>query len=516
MKKLYYPFLVLRRNNKWQLINPGRGEIVIDIKKVLLVVPPAFTFKSPRDINPLPPMGMGYLAAVVENMGINVRILDCLVRGWNHEEKADDLLVKVGLTDDEIEQHIMDFKPDIIGITCQFSRQYKIYHQILALVKRIHPECITIAGGPHVTVCPGEILNDPNCDFIVAGEAEESFAALIRALDHGTDLKSIDGLGWKSDGKLILNEKQQWINDLDSIPFPAYHLMELERYFGLQASHGLRHRRKFSPIITSRGCPAKCTFCSAYKVWGNRYRLRSVDNVVEEMRLLRDKYGVEELMFEDDNVTANPKRAKELFSRMIKEGFNFIWDTPNGVGVWSMDEEMLDLMKRSGCIKLNFPVESGSQYVLSNIIRKPLKLTRVVKLTEYCRKINMNYGMFLVIGMPGEKLEDMWKSIRFAAYCGCYSPHISVATPYPGTQLFNECREKGYFINEYTLDDLFIRSFMIKTLDWNENDLRKILSRGYIYLKCHELFDNPVNTMKEIIRKLRDPSLIIDHIKNLA
>lgn len=487
----------------------------MDIKKVLLIVPPAYTFGYLRDINPLPPMGLGYLASVVENMGIEVRILDCLIRGWDHEEKVDNLLIKVGLSDDEIEHHIREFKPDLIGINCQFSRQYKIYHHLIALVKRIHPECITIAGGPHVTVCPTEILKDQNCDFILIGEGEESFKTLIQALIQGTDLKSIDGLGWKSEDQIVLNEKQKWIADLDSIPFPAYHIMELERYFGLFASHGMRHKKRFSPIITSRGCPAKCTFCSAYKVWGNRYRLRSVDNVIEEMRLLRDRYGVEELMFEDDNVTANPKRAKELFSRMIEEGFNFIWDTPNGVGVWSMDEEMLDLMKQSGCIKLNFPVESGSQYILNNIIKKPLKLTKVVRLTNYCRKINLDYGMFLVIGMPGEKLNDMWTSIRFAAYCRCYSPHISVATPYPGTKLFEECKEKGYFINKFTLDDLFIRSFMIETHDWNARDLRKILFKGYIYLKCRELLRNPIFFLKEIIIKFKGSTMIFGYMKKI-
>ena len=122
--------------------------------------------------------------------------------------------------------------------------------------------------------------------------------------------------------------------DLDSIPFPAYHLMELDKYFGLDTSHGMRHRTRFSPIITSRGCPAKCTFCSANRVWGDNYRLRSVDNVIEEMRILKHEYNIEELMFEDDNVTANPERAKALFSRMIEEEFHFAWDTPNGVGIW--------------------------------------------------------------------------------------------------------------------------------------------------------------------------------------
>jgi len=477
----------------------------MEIKKVLLIIPPAFTFKSSRDINPLPPMGVGYLASVIENMGIEVKILDSLIRGWNHEEKIDELIIRVGLPYDEITDFIKKFDPDMVGVSCSFSRQHKIYHQMFSLIKKAKPDCLTIAGGAHVTVCPEDILKDPNCDFILIGEAEESLKELLLALKNDEDLNLIDGLGWKNNGKIIQNEKNNWITDLDSIPFPAYHVMELERYFGLEASHGLRHKRKFSPIMTSRGCPAKCTFCSAYRVWGKKYRMRSVDNVLDEMRLLRNKYGVEELMFEDDNVTANTKRAKELFSRMIEEDFNFIWDTPNGVGAWSIDEKMLDLMKQSGCINLNFPVESGSQYVIDNIIHKPIKLSKVRDLIRYCRKIDLNYGMFLVIGLPGEKLKDMWTSIRFAAYCGCFAPHISVATPYPGTKLFEECKEKGYFARKFTLDGLFIRSFIIKTPDWDEHDLQKMLIKAYLYLNLRSLAANPIYTMKRLFYRLKDP-----------
>lgn len=485
------------------------------IKKVLLIVPPAFTFKSQRDVNPLPPMGLGYLASVVENMGIEVKIVDCLVRGWNHEEEVNNEIIRVGLSDNEIETLIGDFDPDVVGINCQFSRQHRIYHRMFSLVKKVKPACITIAGGSHVTVCPEEVLNDHSCDFILAGEAEESFREFLLTIIQGNELCHVDGLGWKSNGKLFFNKKQKWITDLDSIPFPAYHLMELDRYFGLEASHGLRHRKKFCPIITSRGCPAKCTFCSAHKVWGNKYRSRSVDNVLEEMRLLKEQYGIEEIMFEDDNVTANPKRATELFSRMIEEGFGFIWDTPNGVGAWSLTENILDIIKQSGCIRLNFPVESGAQHVLDSIIRKPLKLSRIKKLTSYCKKIDLDYGMFLVMGMPGEKIEDMWQSFHFAAECGCYTPHISVATPYPGTKLFDECIQKGYFSRKFTLDDLFIRSFLIRTPDWTENDLRRTLLKGHLYLNLRALFNNPTFQFRRLIRKLKHPSSIIDYIKRI-
>jgi len=483
---------------------------------VLFIMPPAFTFKNCRDINPLPPMGVGYLAAVVRNMGIEVKILDCLALGWNREEEVNKDLICVGLSEKEIIAYISDFNPDIVGVNCQFSRQYKSYHRIFSVIKKLKPRCLTIAGGAHVTVCPKEILGDKDCDFILMGEAEESFKHFLECLDAGKEFKSVDGLGWKAGGELYINEKTGWIKDLDALPFPAYDLMNLEKYFGIKASHGLRRRNRFSPIVTSRGCPAKCTFCSAHKVWGNSYRFRSTDNVIREMKVLKKQYGVEELMFEDDNVTANPKRAKQLFSRMIEEKFNFIWDTPNGVGAWSMDEEMIDLMKRSGCVKINFPVESGSQRVLDTIMKKPIKLSRIKELITYCRKISLDCEMFLLIGMPGETLEDIWSSFGFAAKCGCYEPHISVATPYPGTKLFEECTQRGYFARGFTLDDLFIKSFMIQTPYWSEDELKQILSKGLLYLKIKSLMRNPGNALLRLIMALTHPCVIIEFLKNVV
>ncbi|MBI5485455.1 MAG: B12-binding domain-containing radical SAM protein [Deltaproteobacteria bacterium] len=485
------------------------------IEKILLIAPPAFTMRAWRDINPLPPMGLGYLASVAEKSGINVKIVDCLMQGWDHEEDEDEHLLRVGLPDERIREIIREFKPDMVGINCQFSRQYRIYHQMFELVKGVDPHIVVVAGGPHASVCPEEVLADANCDYLLVGEAEESFRELYEALQNDSDVGAIDGLGWKVGGQLRINPKLKLIMNLDSISFPAYHLMELDKYFGLEASHGTRHKSRFSAIITSRGCPAKCTFCSAHQVWGKKYRMRSVENVLEEMRLLKETYGIEELLFEDDNVTADARRAKLLFSRMIEEEFNFVWDTPNGAGVWSMDEEMIDLMKKSGCVKLNFPVESGSQRVLDKIIRKPLDLGKVKRLIQHCQKIGLEHSMFLVMGMPGETIDDMWKSFRFAAECGCFTPHISVATPYPGTQLYDDCVRNGYFFKPFSLDDLFIRSYLIRTPEWDENDLKKMLFKGMLYIEFRNALANPARTLKRIVRLIFQPTRGINFVKSI-
>ena len=461
------------------------------IHKVMLLVPPAFSSNQYRETNPLPPIGLGYLAAILESMGIQVSILDCLMRGWDQEERVDQDTIRIGLSDAQIRESILTFSPDMVGLTCQFSRQFRMNHHLLALIKSVSNGILTVAGGAHATVCTEEVLSDENCDYLIKGEAEFSLRQLVEALNSNKSATGIDGLCYKDGGNLVVSEKTGWIKELDAIPFPAYHLMDLGLYHKLKDSHGNRHRDRFCPIITTRGCPAKCTFCTAKAVWGNAFRARSVENVIAEMRLLKSRYGIEELMFEDDNLTANAPRAKALFTMMVQENFGFVWDTPNGVGIWALDEEAILLMQRSGCIRIGFPVESGSQRVLDKVIKKPLKLDKVKRLINYCRQIDLDLAVFLVIGMPGETVAEMWESFRFVADCGCYAPHISVATPYPGSQMYEECRSKGYFAREYSLDDLYIRSFMIKTPEWDEATIRAVLLKAHLYLKWRMLRDDP-------------------------
>ena len=490
-----------QRLNVWDESGRIRGAAAEDttmikaIRKVLLLFPPAVTFKASvgRDINPIPPLGIGYIAAMIEAMGVEVRLIDCLAWGWDHEEPVpgSDLLVRVGLSDDEIKRQIIDFGPDLIGISCMFSRQHEVYMALLRLCKQAAPECVTLAGGAHVSVAAAEVLANPACDYILLSEAENSVVDFITALGAGQGLAEVDGIGFKRDGEPVIMPKRVWIEDLDAIPFPAYHLMHMERYDS-PSSHGRRRTSRYASVITSRGCPAYCNFCSVRKVWGKGYRMRSVENVIAEMRLLKDRFGILELMFEDDNLTSSPKRVTALFERMIEERFNFVWDTPNGTGAWTVSTAMLDLMQRSGCMHINFPIESGSQRVLKEIIRKPVKLDHVSDLIRHCKKINLEFGLFLIVGLPGETIDDMWSTFEYAERTQTYPHvHISIATPYPGTRLYQECLEKDFLARSFSFHDLFIRSYMIKTPDWSEDDVKRIYEAGTTYLYRRHLLRHP-------------------------
>jgi magnesium-protoporphyrin IX monomethyl ester (oxidative) cyclase len=480
------------------------SEREMQIKKCLLFIPPVITKKKSGDINPMPPLGLGYIAAILERLDIEVRIVDCLIDGWKNREEIGSNLIKIGLSGEDIKKIIEDFSPDMVGVNNLFTRLYKNAHEIYRIVKNVDHDIITVAGGAHPTVMPGFSLQDANLDFVVIGEGELTIEKLVKSLSENVnEIKNIDGLGYRNkDGKIIVNPKTTYIENLDGIPFPAWHLMKMEKYFGLVDSHGKRKYKRFSPIMTSRGCPARCTFCTAYKVWGRRYRFRSPENVIEEMKELKYKYGIEELLIEDDNFTANPKRAEKICDLMIKENLNFKWDTPNGVAAFALNKNLVRKMKDAGCYKINIGVESGNQQTLNKIIKKPLNLEKAEEIINYCREIGIDCGIFLILGMPGDTIKNMWDSYKFAKKVKIYNPFISIATPYPGSELYETCVEKKYLSRNFKLEDLYIRSFVIQTKDWKPEQIKLLMLRGLIYLNTHQALNNPLLFTKLFIKWL--------------
>lgn len=471
------------------------------IKKALLFIPPAFTFKDYLDINPLPPLGLGYLGAVLENRGIEVKIVDCLIEGWENRVEVEGDIIRIGLPFERIKEIIRNYQPDMVGVNSLFTTQRENAQNIYKLAKEVDKNIVTVAGGAHPTVMPELVLSDPDVDYIVIGEGEETIIDLVDCLERKKDISTLDGIGYKEEGKVKIIPKTKFIEDLDKLPFPARHLLNMEKYFGLEASHGERRKSRFSPIVTSRGCPAGCTFCSAHRVWGKRFRPRSAENVIAEMKHIKEKYGIEEIMFEDDNTTLDVQRAEKLFDLMIKEKLNFIWDTPNGIAAWTLSERLLDKMKESGCYKINLALESGSQYVLNNIIKKPLNLEKVKPLAKYAQKIGLEVSIFLIMGLPGEKEEQMKESFKLAAEMGIWHPFVSVATPYPGSELYDTCLKKGYLNKNFSLDDLFIRSFSISTEDWDGSDLKRIFKEGRKFLIFSYFKRQPLKFLMEYIQR---------------
>jgi magnesium-protoporphyrin IX monomethyl ester (oxidative) cyclase len=462
------------------------------IRRVLLFMPPAITNKALIDINPAPPLGLGYIAAVLESMGKEVKIVDCLLEGWNTRVAVSKEIIRIGLKEEEIASIIREFRPDIVSVNSQFTRQYKNAHDIYRIAKAIDPAIITIAGGAHPSVLPEFAMQDSNLDYAVLGEGEEAIRELVDAIENDPSrIAKLDGVGYRDNGVVHVNRKTRFIEDLDTLPSPAWHLMNVEHYFGLEVSHGKRSCTRFFSIITSRGCPAKCVFCTAFNVWGRRYRARSAKKVVDEIKFLVRTYGIGELLIEDDNFTYDVTRAAEICDLVIAENLNVRFDTPNGIAAYKLTPALIDKMQRAGFERINLAIESGNQEALLKVIKKPLRLEKVQEIVEHCRVIGLEVGAFFIIGIPGTTLSQMWDNYRYCRKLKLFAPFISVATPYPGSELYRICKEKDYLSKDFNLEDLYIRKFSIVTERWGGFQLSLLMTAGWFYLKFFQMLDNP-------------------------
>ena len=235
------------------------------------------------------------------------------------------------------------------------------------------------------------------------------------------------------------------------------------------------------PVVTSRGCPCRCTFCSSTNLWGKHYRTRSAANVLQELDWLVDKFGIEEIKVQDDNLTVNKKRAGEIFQGMIERPYRLHWNTPNGIAVWTLDKEMLAMMKDSGCFEITMAIESGNQKVLDDLIRKPLKLDKAREINRACRELGISRFAYFIIGFPGETKAQIMDTIKFARELRLDMNAIFIYNPLPGSELFEECLKRGYITEEsfFEVGNQYFSS-VIDSEEWTAKELETLIRWEYL------------------------------------
>ncbi len=431
------------------------------------------------------PLGILYIAAVMEENSLPVSIID----GQLGTVYPQDDGYNIGIPWDELEQRIVEEQPRIVGISNPYSVQLGNALQLAKLVKRIDPTIMVIAGGPHATVQPESFLQEGSgVDIAVMGEGEHTMLELVRRLIGKNTIDDIPGVVTRSNRNRP--NKAEHIQNLDELPFPAYHLIDLEEYFEL-AHQGLDGRPRFwypgaersLSMITSRGCPYNCTFCSIHLHMGRILRKHSSAYVLKHINHLVNTYKVKHLHLEDDNLMLDRSRFLEILSGIDAMSEKITWDTPNGVRAHNLDVETVRFSKKTGCNYLIVGVESGDQQVLDTIVNKKLKLEDVYKAAINCEKNGMDLEAFFVVGFPGETQENIHTTINYGLDLlkkhGVY-PYFFVATPLVGTRLYRICLEKGYLVKPITADNLAVSTQgvgMIRTPEFEPDWLNALVSK---------------------------------------
>ena len=409
--------------------------------RVLLLNPP---FRAPQNagIGLSFPLGLGYLGTALKTAGIDVVGLDAAVQ--NPPLEVEKGIIRYGLTSEELRKQIERIKPDIVGISCFFSSRFPAALEAAQIIKQISPNIITVIGGVHPSLMPEKVCSYPEFDYAIIGEGERSFVELIRAIENGASLKSIDGLAYKYANRVCLNPKTKFNDDLDSLGFPDWELFNLERYLNLHEERWGLGGGRYAPMVTSRGCPFHCTFCSIHCVMGPGYRVRSAAHVVDEIETLISRYSVDEISFEDDNLTYDKARFIQICRGIIEKGLKIRWNTPNGVQVGSLDEETLLWAKRAGCDSLNLAIESGDETIRNRVIRKGLKSEKIYEVARACHKVGIKPNAYFVIGMPGETENSINNTRKYIEDLHFDNLSIFIATPTPGTKFYDDCVANGY------------------------------------------------------------------------
>jgi len=486
--------------------------------KILLIQPPVLDFYQTSIRTQ--PIGLAYLAASLQALGHEVEILDCQVgkkktvpvpselsylrEFYPFEDRSPFKLYTgfyhFGMGWDEIRKRIEESRADIFGISSSFTPYHGEALKVAQLIKERDSKKIVVMGGSHVSCDPEGVLKSPLVDYILLGEGEYRLAFLVECLEKGQPdwIDQMDGVGLRHHGEIHLHPLQSFIPNLDSLLFPARDLLNLDRY---------RMRKKRSTmILTSRGCPHGCAYCSAHLVMGFYFRVRSPENIVQEMVECHSKYGIEAFDIEDDNFTYDLERAKRLMKLIIErfgEG-RIELSAMNGISFASLDSELLSLMKRAGFHALNLSFVS-TDLSTKKRMKRPQPITDFDLILKEAEKIGLNVVAYAILGMPDQTIEEMADTLVYLmGKKVLVGP--SIYYPVPGTPLFQRCKEDG--ILPSNLSQWRSTALPIETKEFNRLDMATLLrlARVINFIKgkmdCGELEEG--TTWRELFEGLKD------------
>ncbi len=387
-----------------------------------------------------PPLGLMYIAAYLRQAGIAARIYELgIFDPAQALEKAG--RIRFGLDDAAIQGIIEKEKPRIVGLTCMYSLYYRDVVDIARFVKSVDPGITTVLGGNHASAYWNHILKDPAVDVVVCGEGEETFKELCLVLLSGkTGLAAIPGLALRQNGAAVRTPARPLIENIDDIPFPSVDLIDHARYGAYKSPFA--KRVPGWGIVSSRGCPGHCVYCTIKAVWGRTWRGHSPRRVVDEMAHLKDHYGYREFYFMDDSASIDKDRWAAICQEIIDRRLDITWTTPNGIAHWTLTKETLDKMRAAGCCRITFGIESGNPET-RRFLGKPYPLEQARDLIRHANRIGLWTITTNIIGFPYEDLVSIRDTVRFAKESGTDFATFYLLLPQPVSDVYQVFKKEG-------------------------------------------------------------------------
>lgn len=457
------------------------------------------------------PINLLYVASYAKNKGIDCKIYEL---GIFTPEKiiVSDNRYRCGISDIEIVEIIKRECPKIIGLGCMYSRHYIDILSISKLIKNVDPSIKVVLGGNHASSFDEMVLKHDAIDFVVRGEGEITFYELCNAILREESFEKIRGITYKeNNAKIKKTSDRELIENLDGLPMD-YSLIDVKKYVELSRNAPYLMRSPAIGIISSRGCPGKCVYCTVKAVWGRGWRGKSAQKTVDEIEFLHRKYDIQEFGFLDDSASLNKKRWNGICEEIIKRKLNIRWTTPNGIAHWTLDNLILEKMKKAGCYRVTFGIESGN-IETRNFLGKPYSLSQAAEMIRYANKIGMWTICTNILGSPNETRESMNDTIRFAKKSGTDFAAFYLLSPQVTSDIYNYYKKEGlldfdYVFNEKTFDiekyeemNKIIHDGGAPSKYFTSEELKKIqihAYRSFVIYRAFTYIINPFNLLRKI------------------
>lgn len=437
---------------------------------ITLIKPPAVHYKKMFSAGqPIPPIGIAYLSSHLKKHEIEVSVIDGVGLGIDHIFSIhDDEYFVQGLSADEIVERISP-STDIIGLSCMFSSEWHYYKIIIQKIKTRFPEKILIVGGEHVTADWNNLLKiTPEVNFCVLGEGEETLTELLKTIQTNSNFSDVAGIAFRKNNQIIQTPRRGRINKLDELPNPDWSDIPIEAY--LKAGNSMSGINKRAlPILASRGCPYKCTFCTSPQMWGTQMYYRTPKLVVEEIKQLYFRYNINHIDMIDIVGMFNLQWTRDFLTELIAAELPLTWLHAAGTRSEIMNEEILDLLVKSKAVRVHFSPESGSETTL-NRIGKRIRLDKFLKTVKLANNKGLSIRSALIIGFPNQTLYEVFESLVFGFKLIWYGVDDVVIHSYsalPGSELYNDLQQIG------TIDS----QTLIKTNEYDRFLSREVVTR---------------------------------------